>query len=106
MAGRLGLGASNTAIGVLLDGKLIASYDPTSPESALNWQHANVTFTGGGGTQTLSIVALPDGNNNFRGSDDEGGGDSLLVASLENLLAGLSESLSAAVVSELGRLTE
>jgi hypothetical protein len=44
-------------VSVLLDGKLIASYDPTSPETALNWQHANVSFTGSGGIQTLSIVA-------------------------------------------------
>jgi hypothetical protein len=70
LAGRLGLTGSSTAVSVLLDGKVIATYDPTSPESALNWQHANVSFTGSGGTQTLSIVAA--------GSQCSPGGDSLV----------------------------
>jgi hypothetical protein len=49
--------SATTAAGVLLDGKLIATYDPTSPQSALDWQHANVSCgsePAGAGEQQLS----------------------------------------------------
>lgn len=67
MGGSAGFDASTTAISVLLDGRPIASYDLTSVESTLNWQHANVNFTGSGGIQTLSIVA--ESGDHARGGD-------------------------------------
>ena len=75
------LGATSSAVNVLLDGKIIATYDPTSPNSALNWQHANISFTGSGGTQIISIVAArngQEGDGRYDGYDDEGSSGTML----------------------------
>ncbi|MBC3875076.1 tandem-95 repeat protein, partial [Undibacterium flavidum] len=56
LAGRLGYSSAYTQVGVYLDGVKIATYNNTSGASALNWQHANISFTGKGGAQVLQIV--------------------------------------------------
>ncbi|WP_162084669.1 tandem-95 repeat protein [Sulfuriferula nivalis] len=56
LAGQPGFDAGAASISILLDGKQIASFDPTSPDAALNWQHANISFVGNGSPQTISIV--------------------------------------------------
>jgi len=56
LAGRLGFNGDTTRIAVYVDDVEIASFDNTSPDAALNWQHAMAKFTGKGGTQTITIV--------------------------------------------------
>jgi VCBS repeat-containing protein len=56
LAGRLGYGGDTTCIGIYVDGRLVASYDNTSADTALNWQHASISFTGAGRSQTIQIV--------------------------------------------------
>ena len=67
LAASLGADTDDATLQVLLDGRVIATYNPASHDSALNWQHAEISFTGSGGTQTLSIVAAR--------SDGDGGDD-------------------------------
>jgi hypothetical protein len=56
LAGRLGLGANTTRIAVYVDNVRIASFDNTSGNSALDWQHASASFIGNGGKQVIRIV--------------------------------------------------
>lgn len=55
-AGKIGLKADFTRIGVYLDGVKLADYANTSPNTALNWQSVQVSFTGNGRARTLAIV--------------------------------------------------
>jgi VCBS repeat-containing protein len=57
-AGRPGYNADYTAIGIYVDGVLLASYANTSPADALNWQALQYSFTGTGGAQSIRIVTL------------------------------------------------
>jgi len=56
LAGRLGYGSNTTLIRVYVDDVLIASFDNTSGNTALNWQHAVANFVGTGGNQVIRIV--------------------------------------------------
>jgi len=56
LAGRLGFDGDTTRIAVYVDDVKIGSFDNTSPDAALNWQHAVAKFVGKGGTQTITIV--------------------------------------------------
>ena len=56
LAGRLGYGSDTTRIAVYVDDTLIATFNNTSANDALNWQHAVAKFTGNGGKQTIRIV--------------------------------------------------
>jgi VCBS repeat-containing protein len=60
LAGRLGYNSDTTRIGVYVDGVRVAMYDNTSGTTALNWQHANISFVGSGGKQTIQIVTEAD----------------------------------------------
>ncbi|WP_263146283.1 VCBS domain-containing protein, partial [Pseudomonas sp. RIT-PI-AD] len=55
-AGRPGFSTAYTSIAVLVDGKQIASYASTSPNSGLAWQNLHFSFTGTGGNQTIRLV--------------------------------------------------
>ena len=55
-AGRLGYSSEYTRIGIYLDNQKLATFDGTSPLTALNWQALQVNFNGKGGAQTLRIV--------------------------------------------------
>jgi VCBS repeat-containing protein len=56
LAGRLGFGRNTTRIAVYVDNVRIASFDNTSGNSALDWQHAVASFVGNGGKQVIRIV--------------------------------------------------
>lgn len=56
LAGRLGQSSDTTRIAVYVDDVLISSFDNTSGNDKLNWQHAVAKFTGNGGKQTIRIV--------------------------------------------------
>ncbi|MFK2904913.1 tandem-95 repeat protein [Dyella ginsengisoli] len=55
-AGRIGYSTDYTAIGIYVDGVLLAHYASTSPDNALNWQNLHYSFVGTGGKQTIRIV--------------------------------------------------
>ncbi|OGS96465.1 MAG: hypothetical protein A3H31_08415 [Gallionellales bacterium RIFCSPLOWO2_02_FULL_57_47] len=55
-AGRLGYGIDFTGIGIYVDGVRIATHAGTSPNTALNWEALNFSFTGTGTAQTIRIV--------------------------------------------------
>ena len=78
LAASLGADADDASVQVLLDGQVIASYNPASPDNALNWQHAGVTFTGRGGNQTPSIVVTRSGSHQagdgWQGDSGQGDG--------------------------------
>jgi VCBS repeat-containing protein len=71
VAGRLGYGSATTRIGIYVDDQKIATLDNTSPSSALAWQHAQVNFTGNGGSQTIRIVT--------EATDREFGGRGMMI---------------------------
>jgi VCBS repeat-containing protein len=56
-AGRLGYSVDFTRIGIYLDGVKIGTYASVSPNTALNWENINFSFTGNGTLQTLRIKA-------------------------------------------------
>ncbi len=56
LAGRLGYDSDTTRIAVYVDNIKVGSFDHTSPANSLNWQHAQIQFTGKGGSQTIRIV--------------------------------------------------
>jgi hypothetical protein len=56
LAGRLGFDRNTTRIAVYVDNVRVASFDNTSGNTALNWQHAVASFTGNGGKQVIRIV--------------------------------------------------
>jgi hypothetical protein len=56
LAGRPGFSSNVTRVAVYVDGREVAAYAPTSGTTALNWQHANISFTGSGGRQNIRIV--------------------------------------------------
>ncbi|WP_426107126.1 Ig-like domain-containing protein [Massilia sp. TSP1-1-2] len=56
LAGRLGYVSDYTRVGVYVDGVRVALYDNTSGTTALNWQHANISFIGNGSRQTIKII--------------------------------------------------
>ena len=60
-AGALGLPASNTLIGIYVDGVRIAGYGSASSRTALNWQALSFQFGGNGQSRKISIVL--DGGN-------------------------------------------
>jgi hypothetical protein len=56
LAGRLGFGHDATRIAVYVDNVRIATFDNTSGNNALDWQHAVASFVGSGGKQVIRIV--------------------------------------------------
>ena len=64
LAGRLGYGSETTRIAVYIDDVLVDTFDNTSANDKLNWQHAVANFTGNGGKQTIRIVT--DASDRFK----------------------------------------
>lgn len=98
-AGRMGYSADYTAIGIYVDGVLLANYANTSSSTALDWHTLSFNFIGTGGAQTIRIISTATRH------DSEGRGamiDNIALAESQPANTGLEDTAIALSAIQAG----